>query len=227
MSLRVLEYSLAFANSYASITSNEVVTEIQNIAILYLRINSKTPDLYKLTLKVPNGKSVSWEVPVIKAPNYSKEELFAKKLYFLLPFYFFVFENRFEIMERTREWKPFLDELENILQQIEELESNGALTSVEKFSLFDNSRDVLNALLAKYPDLREEVSAIMATKDYRTESQKFYDEVLEEGISKGQAEERLASIRNVMSSFGVSVQKAMESLKIPKDEWDKYASQLR
>ena len=76
MSLRVLEYNLAFARSNAEITRTKVRAQIQNVAVLYLRVNDNTPDVYEIEIVAPNNQSISWEVPVIKSPKYSLDELF-------------------------------------------------------------------------------------------------------------------------------------------------------
>ena len=43
------------------------------------------------------------------------------------------------------------------------------------------------------------------------------------GIEKGQQETLVASIKNIMDSFGVTIDKAMDSLKIPLDQRTMYA----
>lgn len=224
MSMRVLEYSLAFANTYAEITRTKVRAEIQNVAVLYLRVSPKTPDAYEIELVAPNKESIAWEVPIIKAPKYSKDEIFARKLYFLVPFYFFAFEDRFEAMCLDKdERQGFFGELESILQQVEALEEQGTLDSAEMFSIIDNCKVVLDALADKFPKIKKGVSAIMAGRDYRTKSQKLQDET----EARVRTEERLSSIRNIMEEFHVSAQRAMEALKIPTSERKKYAAQLR
>ena len=49
---------------------------------------------------------------------------------------------------------------------------------------------------------------------------------IEKGIEQGIEQERLSSVRNVMRSFKVSAEKAMESLGIPKSEYNKYLTML-
>ncbi|MBO6129830.1 MAG: hypothetical protein J6P79_13200 [Pseudobutyrivibrio sp.] len=49
---------------------------------------------------------------------------------------------------------------------------------------------------------------------------------LEQGLEQGIEQERLSSVRNVMRSFKVFAEKAMESLGIPKSEYMKYLTML-
>ena len=57
--------------------------------------------------------------------------------------------------------------------------------------------------------------------------QKLQDEAEARGEARGEARERLSAIRNVMETLNLTVEQAMESLKIPKDKWESYDSQLR
>ena len=49
----------------------------------------------------------------------------------------------------------------------------------------------------------------------------------EEGRKEGREEEKLNSIRNVMETLGLTMEQAMQALKIPKSEQEKYAHLLK
>ena len=57
--------------------------------------------------------------------------------------------------------------------------------------------------------------------------EKYRQVVFEDGWQEGKAEERLSSIRSLMETLNLSVQQAMDALKIPSGEREKYAAQLR
>ena len=48
-----------------------------------------------------------------------------------------------------------------------------------------------------------------------------------QGMQQGKAQERLEMIRNLMHSLGFSAEKAMETLCIPKSEWDQCLPRLQ
>ena len=52
------------------------------------------------------------------------------------------------------------------------------------------------------------------------------EEGRKEGLKEGRKEERLASIRNLMETLHLTVQQAMDALKIPRAEQERYASRL-
>ena len=81
-----------------------------------------------------------------------------------------------------------------------------------------------NALREFLKQQREEVVNIMlALYNYETMMENHDNDVRNEGIEIGQQETLVASIKNIMESFGVNIDKAMDSLKIPQDQRNMYA----
>ena len=54
-----------------------------------------------------------------------------------------------------------------------------------------------------------------------------YDRGVEKGIAQGIENAKLTDIKNVMESFGVSLEKALEALKVPKSDYTKYEELLK
>lgn len=53
-----------------------------------------------------------------------------------------------------------------------------------------------------------------------------YEQGREAGIEKGIEQERLSSIRRMMSELQLSMEKAMDVLAIPRSEWGRYKAML-
>ena len=66
----------------------------------------------------------------------------------------------------------------------------------------------------------------MAIMDYESDKDAWIDAGKAEGRVEGQDLERLNSIRNLMETMNLSAQQAMEALKIPVQERDKYTAQI-
>ena len=64
-------------------------------AVLFLRCSSTTPDKLKTEIVTPSG-SISYDIQVMKSQEYALEEIFEKRLLFLIPFYIFSHEQRFK-----------------------------------------------------------------------------------------------------------------------------------
>ena len=67
-----------------------------------------------------------------------------------------------------------------------------------------------------YPTDKEEINVCKAIEDLKTE-----------GRAEGRQEQLLASIGNLMDSLNISMDKAMETLKIPADEQPHFSTLLR
>ena len=92
---RIFEYDSQIAMQESLLCQDKLTVKFPNTAILYLRHNQNTPDFMTVEIIVP-GASCSYEVPVMKVQTYSIDEIFKKKLFFLLPFHIFVYEKELQ-----------------------------------------------------------------------------------------------------------------------------------
>lgn len=87
LTLRLFEYGAQIALTMADYTKNESTFIFPHAAVLYLRTENTTPSSIRMRIITPGG-TVSYEIPVVKVQDYSLDEIFEKKLLFLLPYYF-------------------------------------------------------------------------------------------------------------------------------------------
>ena len=90
--VRLFQYGVQDALSNSAATHNQLTMNIPYTGLLVLRAKGSPPDKATFTINSPGGK-LSYEVPVVCMADYLLEDLFEKKLYFLLPFYIFNIEN--------------------------------------------------------------------------------------------------------------------------------------
>ena len=76
------------------VTEETLTVTFPNTAVLYLRTYKKTPDKMKYVIVTPGG-TVQYDVPIMKIQTYSLDDIFAKGLLMLLPFYIFSYEKNF------------------------------------------------------------------------------------------------------------------------------------
>ncbi len=160
------------------------------------------------------GGSVSYKIPILKAQTYNLDEIFEKKLYFLLPFYIFCYEKQFDKIEEDEE------RLDNL--------------KYEKLSIIDMMKYVMKGIAEKYDKVREETIDVMGGKileyEARTIKNEAYAEGQNDGYAKGQNDgiEKGAAglirilkrynyddesiIRELVNELGISVSKAWEYL---------------
>ena len=159
--VRVFEYGSQMAIRDSNIENNVLTVNFPNTAILYLRQTKNTPDYMNICIKVPEA-SCTYRVPVMKVQNYLLEEIFEKKLFFLIPFHIFAYEKNFPEYE-TDEAK--LVELTNVYEQLVKRLNNcaeaGIISEYAKGTVIAMSKKVLEALTVKYSKVQKGVGKIM------------------------------------------------------------------
>ena len=73
-----------------------IILALSDAVVLYLRSRKKTPDKMKYVIKTPGG-TMEFGVPIMKMKAYSLDDIFAKDLLMLIPFYIFSHEKQFMV----------------------------------------------------------------------------------------------------------------------------------
>lgn len=98
MLVRFFEYDSQIALDEGEIQNGVLHVAFPHSAVLFLRCSKTTPDEMQICITTPGGE-LRYGIPVMKAQNYTLETIFKKDLLFLLPFYIFSHESRFEQYE--------------------------------------------------------------------------------------------------------------------------------
>lgn len=190
--IRVFEYGSQIAIRDSSIENNMLTVRFPKTAILYLRQTKNTPDYMNICIQVPEA-SCSYQVPVMKVQQYSLEEIFEKKLFFLIPFHIFAYEKNFADYE-TDEVK--LQELKLIYQQLvrrlDECVETGVITEYVKGIVVAMSKKVLEALTVKYSKVKEGVGKIMGGQILDYEVKRIFNAGREEERANTERERQRA-----------------------------------
>lgn len=143
MLVRFFEYDTQIALDEGEIKGNVLTVSFPHSAVLFLRSRASTPAVLGIRMVTPGGEA-AYSIPVMKSQGYTIEEIFEKKLLFLIPFYIFTHEERFEEYERDREKQELLkQEYEQIKDRLEELLSYGEISEYTKCTIIDMSNKVL------------------------------------------------------------------------------------
>ena len=133
--LRMFEYDIGAALKESVLEGNKLIITISKSAVLYLRHNKNTPDALTIEIRTPGG-DVSYEVPIVKTQTYTLDEIFEKKLLFLLPFYIFCYEKQFkELEEDEKKLQKLVEEYSKIKNRLNELHEKGNSRSMRKVRL--------------------------------------------------------------------------------------------
>lgn len=141
-------------------------------------------------IRTPGGE-VSYAVPVLKVRQYTVEEIFEKKLYFLIPFHIFVYEKSFkELEENSEKLAKLEEEYTAIVKRLEEDRKNGDLNEYEKVTILEMSDTVIKHLAAKYEKVRKGVGESMGGKVLEYEAKDILNRGRAEGRDEGRREGR-------------------------------------
>lgn len=98
----MFEYDTQIALENRELSSDTLTVNFPDSAIVSLRHTKNTPKVMTIRVNTPGG-AVSYIVPVLKVKQYTINELFEKKLFFLIPFHIFLYEKSFKELEENKE----------------------------------------------------------------------------------------------------------------------------
>ena len=187
MIIRMFEYDTQLVLENRTLTINALTVRFPDSAIVSLRHTKNTPEVMTITVVTPGG-NISYTVPVLKIRRYTIDELFKKKLFFLIPFHIFVYEKDFKELENNNEkLKQLEKEYASIKERLEIACQTGSLTEYPKAVILDMSRKVITHLAAKYQKVAKGVNRQMGGKVLNYEAKDILNRGREEGFRKGEA----------------------------------------
>ncbi|MCI8661144.1 MAG: hypothetical protein HFG54_13040 [Lachnospiraceae bacterium] len=188
MLVRIFEYATQIALDQGEIIKNTLKVEIPRSAILFLRSTESTPDKMKIEMVTPGG-TVSFEIPVMKAQRYGIEEIFEKNLLFLIPFYIFSHESRFEEYNSDKDKLEILKaEYADIMARLDQLLENGSISAYTRKIIMEMSDKVLENIAQKFEHVREGVKSVMGGKVLEHEAKTILREGWKQGREQGRRE---------------------------------------
>ena len=142
-------------------------------------------------------REVSYEIPVVKVQDYSLEEIFDKRLLFLLPYYFLRY--KLELLENNADARLALrNTYQNIFQRLRLLEQRGEITEFTRQSIKAMIDKVAMFRASRYASVKKEVEKIMGGQILNYEAKDIRNKALregrEEGLQKGQMTEKIQNI---------------------------------
>ncbi|MCI8282434.1 MAG: hypothetical protein HFI76_12255 [Lachnospiraceae bacterium] len=190
MLIRFFEYDTQIALDDGEIRGNVLTVTFPHSAVLYLRSRESTPENLEVRMNTPGG-SVAYDIPVMKVGIYTTKDLFEKNLLFLIPFYIFSHEERFERYEKDgKELRALKEEYAGIRSGLEKLQESGEISEYAKCTIIDMAGKVLEHIAKKYETVREGVRDVMGGRILEYEAKTIREEGRKEGREQGKEEGR-------------------------------------
>ena len=217
MLVRFFEYDTQIALDEGEIRENILTVTLPHSAVLFLRYDTSTPDCMKIEIITPGG-SVSYNIPVMKSQLYTIEEIFEKKLLFLIPFYIFSHESRFEEYNKDMDRLNALKvEYGHIVCGLEELLDAGKISEYIKCTIIDMSNKVLGHIAPKYENVKEGVKSVMGGKVLDYEAKRIKSEGKLEGRLEGRLEGKLEMLFDLVNDNLLSIRDAAFRAKLTEE----------
>lgn len=191
MVIRMVEYDFAISLDDVNRESGIYRMRFPNSAVIYLRGTERTSLCMEMVM--PDGNTVRYQIPVLCIQKYTKNEIFQKKLLFLLPFYIMRYEkNRKKISEDRTELKKLLEEYTSIERYLEqELLDRGREKAYR--DLIELIERIAEYIFAEEDSVKEGIGDIMGGKVLELQSDKL--------IKKGREEAREEGIKALVESY--------------------------
>ena len=183
--VRLFEYDSQIALDDSELSPARLCIRFPNSGILVLRKGKRMPACALLEIQTPGG-TVSYEIPILYESSFSINMIFAKKLYFLIPFYIFNLESRFEDIESSPDrLEEFAELLKNIMHRLDQEVASGNLSVFSHSVIISLTHKVAYKLTFSRKHLNKKVGDIMGGKVMDLEVIKAHNEGITQGISQG------------------------------------------
>jgi len=189
--LRLAEYNVRIAidNAVNDATNDRVIIRLPESALLRLRSSENNPKISYRTIEYAyEEQSISIKTPVMNVQAYSADEIFEKKLYFLIPFYCIRYEKRFGHFSETdpEECDKIYLELKEYYDCVYSKCVSGEITEDEARKLAELSRIILSHITADLDkDERERMVNAVGGQVLELQEDRWIKQGIEQGLKQG------------------------------------------
>ena len=215
---RVFEYDVHIALDDGVMDGYKLTITFPKSAVIYLRHEKNTPDAMTVEIKTPGG-DVSYQMPILKTQKYSLEEIFEKKMYYLLPFYIFCYEAEFKEIENDEtKLEKLKQEFARIQERLDVLSKKGELSEYEKYAIISMIKKVVENLAIKYENIRKGIDEVIGGRILDFEADRILQRGINQGISQGIAKGKIMNTIEFIKAGLVSLADAAEKLNMTEEE---------
>ena len=120
MVLRMIEYDFAISLEDAKMENGIYRMYFPHSCVIYLRGKGRKDNL-TMEIIMPDGQKLKYNLPAVYVEKYTRDTIFQKKLFLLLPYYIMRYEKQKEILDQDEEkLKILLDEYADIQRKLHE-----------------------------------------------------------------------------------------------------------
>ena len=185
--VRLFEYDSQIAIDESNPEGNVLRIRFPYTGLLLLRKSPKAPERAEIIIETPKGK-VSYDIKMIQMSDFSIDTIFEKRLYFMIPFYSFNYENDFNSIDKDKDKTEALAEVfKHIIDRLDKELAEGRLSALSHNVIIRLTHKVVYKLTMKHANVQEKVGGIMGGKVLDLPEIKVFHEGKEIGLAEGEA----------------------------------------
>ena len=184
--VRIFEYDSQIAKISAETSMYKTKVSFPNSGLLLLRSSADAPSKAEIEMVMPDGKSMSYYVPIVKMSDFTVDDIFRDKLYMLIPFYIFNYENQLSEIDKSKESIDRLMEIYNdIFERLEKEREKGNLSDLSYNVIIRLTHSVAYKFTMKQDNVQRKVGDVMGGKVLDLPEFVLYDKGVADGIDIG------------------------------------------
>ncbi len=218
IAIRILEYD--FFISFRNPNKNsEGIYELRlpRSCVLYLRHNGDTKDIMSVKVWLNDDEHFIYKVPIIKVQTFTKEAIFEKNLFMLLPFYIMRYEKELEeLSTNSKKLRILINEYKGIVTKMNEAfhvndDSEGQRLCAELQTIM---KKVSEYFFRNQNTVKSQIGGVlMGGTCWKTFEEECIEKGLEKGIEKGQLQTLAALVKQGLITEEVAAAQANMSAK--------------
>jgi hypothetical protein len=159
MAVRVFEYGFLQGKYKLNYRNNRIILRFPKARVIYWEPSARTPDFLQLQLEFPDGSFYNYRVETFKVPNFTVEELEARKLSLLLPYYPLGLRRKFQKAKSGEARQKLFAELAHqekaIMAAINRAERTGVMTRTDSNAVTEYTKRLQGTVYPEYSGLKE------------------------------------------------------------------------
>ena len=218
--VRIFEYGTQIAKDEASGEKYRMDFKFPNSGLLLLRNAKGAPEAATIGIILPDGREVNYKIPLIKMSDYGIDDIFAKKLYMLIPFYIFNYEGELaDINNSSEKLDEMFSSYKSIYVRLDKELENGNLSEISFHAIIRLIHKVAYKLTMKCENVQKKVGDIMGGKVLDLPEFVAYDKAKDEDIRifvEDKLEDQVSTERildKLKRKFNLSEEKANEYIR--------------
>lgn len=216
MVLRMIEYDFAISLEDAKMENGIYRMYFPHSCVIYLRGKGRKDNL-TMEIIMPDGQTLKYSLPAVYVEKYTRDAIFQKKLFLLLPFYIVRYEkSKKKLEQNSKQLQELLDEYSAIEKKLEENLLNQGKETQYRY-LIEVIIRIADYIFADYENAKKGFGKVMGGKVLELKTDKLIKEI-KVGVQKDMVIHLLKKGDRSLEAIADDTQTSLEQVQKIKEE---------